>query len=131
MPARRQGSQGAQGRVGAGERRRVICYPFFNMRSRLLVLAACGLALWLAGRPAHAQETGGSMGGADFSSGSSGGGSDSGSSSGDSGSVSYGGGSSSSGGGGDGDARVAFYVVAGLIVFFLVLAPFAKEQAGL
>jgi uncharacterized membrane protein len=98
------------------------------MRSRFLVLAVCLLALGLVSL-AQAQETGGSMGGADFSSGSSGGGSDSGSSGSDSGSSSYsGGGSSSSGGGGDGDGQVFLYVFAGLLIFFLVLAPFARSQ---
>ena len=98
------------------------------MRSRFLVLAVCLLALGLVSL-ARAQETGGSMGGANFSSGSSGGGSDSGSSSYGSGSSSYsGGGSSSSGSGGYfGDGRVAVYVIVGLIVIFLVLAPFAKS----
>jgi uncharacterized membrane protein len=96
------------------------------MRSRFLVLAVCLLALGLVSL-AQAQETGGSMGGADFSSGSSGGGSDSGSSGSDSGSSSYsGGGASSSGGGGDG--QVFLYVFAGLLIFFLVLAPFARSQ---
>src|SRR5215210_8967583 len=98
------------------------------MRSRFLVLAVCLLALGLVSL-AQAQETGGSMGGANFSSGSSGGGSDSGSSSYDSGSSSYsGGGSSSSGGGGDGAVQVFLYVFGGLLVVFLVLAPFAKSQ---
>lgn len=67
------------------------------------------------------------MGGADFSSGSSGGGSDSGSSSYDSG-PSSGGGSSASGGGGGDDFQVVLYVFVGLVVLFLVLAPFAKSQ---
>lgn len=66
------------------------------------------------------------MGGADFSSGSSAGESDSGSSSDGSGTVSYDSGSSSSGGGGD--TRVALYFGVGLLVFFLVLAPFAKNK---
>lgn len=96
------------------------------MRSKFLVLAVCLLALGLVSL-AQAQETGGSMGGANFSSGSSGGGSGSGSSGYDSGSSSYdGGGSSSSGGGGDG--QVLLYVFVGLLIFFLVLAPFAKNR---
>jgi uncharacterized membrane protein len=106
----------------------VTCYDCFIMRSRFLVLAVCLLALGLVSL-ARAQETGGSMGGESFSSGSSGGGSDSGSSSYDSRSSSYsGGGSSSSGGGGAGDGQVFLYVFGGLLVVFLVLAPFAKSQ---
>jgi len=98
------------------------------MRSKFLVLAVCLLAFGLVSL-AQAQETGGSMGGANFSSGSSGGGSDSGSSSYPSGSSSYsGGGSSSSGGGGDGDGQVFLYIFGGLLLVFLVLAPFAKNQ---
>lgn len=98
------------------------------MRSRFLVLAVCLLALGLVSL-AQAQETGGSVGGADFSSGSSGGGSDSGSSGYDSGSSSYsGGGSSSSGGGGGGDGQVFLYIFAGLLIIFLVLVPFARSQ---
>lgn len=100
------------------------------MRSTLLVLAACLLALCLVNLPVYAQDTGGSMGGADFSSGSSGGGSGSGSPSYDSGSSSSGGGSSSSYSGGDGDSRVFLFVFGGLVIFFLVLAPFAKSQPG-
>jgi uncharacterized membrane protein len=97
------------------------------MRSRFLVLAVCLLAIGLVSL-AQAQETGGSMGGANFSSGSSGGGSNSGSSGHGSGSSSYSGGSSSSGGGGAGDGQVFLYVFGGLLLFFLVLAPFAKNQ---
>lgn len=100
------------------------------MRSTFLVLAACLLALCLVSFPVHAQETGGSMGGANFSSGSSGGGSGSGSPSYDSGSPSSGGGSSSSYSGGDGDSQVFMFVFGGLVLFFLVLAPFAKRQSG-
>jgi uncharacterized membrane protein len=98
------------------------------MRFRFLVLAVCLIALGLVSL-AQAQETGGSMGGANFSSGSSGGGSDSGSSSYDSGSSSSSGGgsSSSSGGGGDGDGQVFLYICGGLLLVFLVLAPFAKN----
>ena len=99
---------------------------FFIMRSSFLVLAVCLLAIGLVSL-ARAQETGGSMGGADFSSGSSGGGSDSGSSGYDSGSSSYDGGGSSSSGGGD-DGQVLLYVFVGLLIFFLVLAPFAKNR---
>jgi uncharacterized membrane protein len=91
---------------------------------RRLVLLVCLTALFLAGL-AHAQETGGSMGGADFSSGDSGGSSDSGSSSGgydsgssssgDSGSYSSGGGSSSGGGGG-----MMLAIILIVLVFMLV-----------
>jgi uncharacterized membrane protein len=89
---------------------------------RRLVLLVCLVALVLAGL-VHAQETGGSMGGADFSSGDSGGGSDSGSSSsGDSGSYSSGGDSSSYGGGsGDGGGGGFILVIIVIVVIFMVV----------
>jgi len=97
------------------------------VRLRISILAVCLSALVLAGFPGRAQDTGGSMGGADFSSGDAGG-SDSGSSSStDSGSSydggSSGGGSSSSGGG----LGVGLGITIALVVLFLVLAPFAKS----
>jgi uncharacterized membrane protein len=100
------------------------------MRYRLLVLALYVLVLCVGNLPGHAQETGGSMGGADFSSGSSGGGSDSSSPSYSSGPSSSGGGSSWSYSGGEGDSRVFLYAFGGLVLVFLVLAPFAKRQSG-
>lgn len=102
---------------------------FTKVRLRILILAVCLSALVLAGFPGHAQDTGGSMGGADFSSGD-GGGSDSGSSSSSSSEPSYGGGSSSGGStssGGDGSGFGLVFLV-GLVVLFLVLAPFAKSK---
>jgi len=93
---------------------------------RPLVLLVCLTALVLAGL-AHAQETGGSMGGADFSSGDSGGGSDTGSSSsGDSGSYSSGGDGSSYGGGGGGGGFMFVFIVI-VVIFMLVRA--ANDKA--
>lgn len=92
---------------------------------RLPILTVCGLALWLALVPAHAQETGGSMGGADFSAADSGGGSGSGDS-GDSGPSSYDSGSSSSSGGGSsssgGDAGEFFVFICLFIGVILVVS---------
>src|SRR5215212_7880619 len=96
---------------------------------RRLVLLVCLVALVLAGL-VHAQETGGSMGGADFSSGDSGGGSDSSSSSsssGDSGSYSSDGGSYS-GGGSDGVGLAIFGIFA--IVFIVLLVNSVSRKAA-
>lgn len=86
------------------------------------VLLVCLAALILAGLPAHAQETGGSMGGGDFSSGGGGGGDFGSSSGGDSGSYSYDPGSSDSGsssGGGDFGGFLLFFALI-VLVFALV-----------
>ena len=94
------------------------------MRFRFLVLPACVLILCLAGLPSHAQETGGSMGGGDFSSGG-------GSAGGGSSSPSYDSGSSSNGGSyasGGSDDQAVLYIFGGLLILFLVLAPFAKSR---
>jgi uncharacterized membrane protein len=104
---------------------------------RLLVLLVCVLAV----APAHAQETGGSMGGADFSSGDSGSSDSGSSSSGDAGSGSYsydggssggGGGGSSSGGGEAGCIWVFFMIIVVVLVlgFHYAKGASASGNAG-
>jgi len=89
-----------------------------------MALPACLLILAFAAFSALGQDTGGSMGGADFSSG---GGGDSGGSSNDYDSSSGDSGESSAAGGGEG---VGVVVVVGLVILFVVLAPFAKKSTA-